>query len=159
MLAANELLHDRRPWEDELDRLIALLPAYVRPDEATDVLYASDEPDAEPRPHPAPELSGRRPGRPTVHHGKIGSANRSLRNAETRDRLAAKHMLRAIEMEGAGVAWSSFASSRGWMIVRGVSDYGDRRMATNWRKYASAVAAAYTRALLGRCPPIAPARA
>ena len=68
-------------------------------------------------------------------------------------------MLRAIEMEGAGVAWSSFASSRDWMIVRGVSDYGDRRMATNWRKYASAVAAAYARALLGRCPPIDPTRA
>jgi len=158
MLEANELLHGHRRWEDELDRLIGLLPAYARPDDGTDVLYVSDEPGAERRPHPAPALSGHRPGRPKVHSGRIGSANRSLRNARVRDELANRHLLRAIEMEGAGVAWSTFAASRHWLIVRGISDYGDSRMATGWRKYASAVAAAYTRALLGRCPPIEPAR-
>jgi nucleoside phosphorylase len=157
MLRADEILGNRR-WEPELDRLIELQPAFARPGETTDVLYVSDDPGAEQRPHPAPELSGHRPGRPKVHLGKIGSANRSLRNANVRDELAARHMLRAIEMEGAGVAWSAFASSRQWLMIRGISDYADSRMATSWRKHASAVAAAYTRALLSRCPPIDPAR-
>jgi len=39
-------------------------------------------------------------------------------------------------------------------MVRGISDYADRGFGTPWRKYASLAAAAYTRALLGACPPI-----
>ncbi|BCJ55867.1 hypothetical protein Asp14428_73420 [Actinoplanes sp. NBRC 14428] len=68
--------------------------------------------------------------------------------------LAARYDLRAVKMEGAGVAWSSFVSSRDWLVVRGISDHADSRMGTEWRRYASAVIAAYTRALLRRGPPL-----
>lgn len=159
MLRADELLTGHRPWEEHLDRLTGSLPAFSRPPETTDILYASDEPDATPINHPPRDASGHRPGHPKVHHGRIGSANRSLRNAEVRDELAQKYQMRAIEMEGSGIAWSSHASSRDWLVIRGISDYADSRTGPEWRMYASAAAAAYTRALLGRCPTINPARA
>jgi nucleoside phosphorylase len=157
MLEAGVLRFDSRPWEAELDRLIASLPAFDRPDADTDILYDSDAPDAQPIEHPTLDASGHRPGRPKVHLGRIGSANRSLRNARVRDELAARHGLRAVEMEGSGLAWAAYASARSWLVIGGISDYGDSRMGTQWRRYASAVAAAYTRALLGSCPTIEPA--
>jgi nucleoside phosphorylase len=150
-LAAAEL-QARRPWEDELAVLLERLPSFVRPAPASDRLYLDDQPVR----HPDPAASGHRPGVPKVHQGRIGSANRSLRNAARRDALAREYDLRAIEMEGSGIGSSAFASGRDWLVIRGISDYGDHRMGTLWRPYASAVAAAYTRALLRRCPPITP---
>ncbi|MGN9912118.1 CATRA conflict system CASPASE/TPR repeat-associated protein [Phytohabitans sp. LJ34] len=150
-LAAQEI-RGHRPWEDELARLIERRPAFARPDPATDVLRAYDGDDV----HPDPALTGHRPGRSKVHEGRIGSANRSLRNAKLRDALAERYDLRAIEMEASGIGSSAFASGREWLVVRGISDYGDSRMGTLWRPYASAVAAAYIRALLGCCPPLDP---
>ncbi|WP_432994668.1 CATRA conflict system CASPASE/TPR repeat-associated protein [Dactylosporangium sp. CA-233914] len=147
-------LRGERPWEAELDRLIAARPAFARPDPAADVLWSSDDPDAGPVAHPDPAVSGHRPGRPKVHHGRIGSGNRSVRNARLRDELAERYQIRALEMEGAGVVWAAFASGRDCLVVRGVSDYADSRMAMGWRGYAAAVAAAYARALLGRCDPV-----
>lgn len=87
-----------------------------------------------------------------MHHGRIGSADRSLRNLAERDALAALHNLRAIEMEATGVGKASFAEGREWFVVRGISDYGDRRTGNAWRNYAALVAAAYTRALLAVVP-------
>lgn len=143
-LAVQEI-RGQRPWEDGLARLIAQRPAFARPDPATDVIHAPD-----------PLLSGHRSGVPKVHEGRIGSANRSLRNATLRDALAERYDLRAIEMEASGIGSSAFASGREWLVVRGISDYGDQCMGTLWRRYASAVAAAYIRALLGCCPPLDP---
>ena len=154
-LAAGEL-QGRRPWEEELAVLLGRLPGFARPDPATDRLYAHDGDGAGEVRHPDPTASGHRPGLPKVHEGRIGSANRSLRNAARRDALAREHDLRAIEMEGSGIGSSAFAGGRDWLVVRGISDYGDQRLGRLWRPYASAVAAAYTRALLRRCPPITP---
>jgi nucleoside phosphorylase len=153
-LAAQEL-SGTRPWEQWIVRGQSGLPAFARPPDDTDVLYLTD--DAEhPVPHPDPAESGHRPGWPKVHHGFIGSADRSLRNARIRDTLAAKYDLRAFEMEGKGVGDAAFANGLEWLVVRGVSDYGDSHTNTRWRKYASLVAAAYTRALLAECPPVGP---
>ncbi|BCB76330.1 hypothetical protein GCM10022251_24680 [Phytohabitans flavus] len=154
-LLAGEL-QGRRPWEDELTRVLAALPGFARPEAVTDRLYAHDGPDAREVWHPDPTASGHRDGAPKVHEGRIGSANRSMRNTERRDELAREYDLRAIEMEGSGIGSSAFAGGRDWLVVRGISDYGDRRLGRLWRPYASAVAAAYTRALLRRCPPISP---
>jgi nucleoside phosphorylase len=154
-LAAGEL-HGRRPWEDELARLLARLPGFSRPDPATDRLYAHSRVKSRAVRHPDPAVSGHRAGMPKVHEGRIGSANRSLRNAARRDALAREFDLRAFEMEGSGIGSSAFAGGRDWLVVRGISDYGDQRLGRLWRPYASAVAAAYTRALLRRCPPITP---
>jgi nucleoside phosphorylase len=154
-LAAGEL-QGRRPWEDELARLLRRMPDFARPEADTDRLWAHDGADAHEWSHPGPAESAHRPGAPKVHEGRIGSANRSLRNATSRDALAREYDLRAIEMEGSGIGSSAFASGRDWLVIRGISDYGDHRMGRLWRPYASAVAAAYTRALLRRCPPITP---
>jgi nucleoside phosphorylase len=154
-LAAGEL-QGRRPWEDELAVLLRRLPDFARPDAATDRLYAHHGARDRKVRHPDPVASGHRPGMPKVHEGRIGSANRSLRNAARRDELAREFDLRAIEMEGSGIGSSAFAGGRDWLVVRGISDYGDQRLGRLWRPYASAVAAAYTRALLRRCPPITP---
>jgi len=149
-------LGEIRPWEADLDRLVEALPTFARPAPDTDVMYTSDDPDADRVAHPDPARSGHRPGRPKVHCGRIGSANRSLRNAAVRDALAARYDMRAVEMEGSGIGWAAYAADRSWLVVRGVSDYADSRVAKSWRRYASAVAAAYTRALLGRCVQIDP---
>ncbi|MDQ7904917.1 BN6_48550 family protein [Phytohabitans sp. ZYX-F-186] len=149
-------LRGRRPWEGELARVLAQLPGFARPEAVTDRLYTHDGPGAREVWHPDPAVSGHRDGMPRVHEGRIGSANRSLRNSARRDALAREYDLRAIEMEGSGIGSSAFAGGRDWLVVRGISDYGDRRLGRLWRPYASAVAAAYTRALLCRCPPITP---
>ena len=149
-------LQGRRPWEDELATLLRRLPDFARPGPATDRLYRRHGAKERQVRHPDPAISGHRPGMPKVHEGRIGSANRSLRNAARRDELAREFDLRAIEMEGSGIGSSAFASGRDWLVIRGISDYGDQRLGRLWRPYASAVAAAYTRALLRRCPPITP---
>jgi nucleoside phosphorylase len=84
-----------------------------------------------------------------VHHGRIGSADRSLRNARIRDELATRHDLHdlhAFEMEGAGLGNAAFSNGLEWFVVRGISYYGYSRTDKTWRSYASLVAAAYTRA-------------
>jgi hypothetical protein len=79
-----------------------------------------------------------------------------MRNATARNALAERHTLRAIEKEGKGIGTASFADGREWFVVRGISDYGDVRVDKVWRRYASAVAAAYVRALLGACQSVDP---
>jgi nucleoside phosphorylase len=150
-----EELRGRRPWEEWISFAEAELPDCVRPPASTDLLHPSDG-ARRPVPHPPIDESGHRAGRPKVHYGFIGSADRSLRNSRTRDRLAGKHNLRAFEMEGKGVGNAGFANGLEWLVIRGVSDYGDRRTDARWRGYASLVAAAYARALLAACPPVAP---
>ncbi|GGM40524.1 CATRA conflict system CASPASE/TPR repeat-associated protein [Dactylosporangium sucinum] len=155
MLTAGEL-RDERPWEAHLDRLTAELALFARPDDRTDVLFSDDSDFARVVPHPDPARSGHRPGRPKVHEGRIGSSERSVRNAAARDEVARRHQLRAIEMEGKGIGRAGHADGRDWFVVRGISDYGDRWIGTDWRRYAAAVAAAYVRALLEACPPLGP---
>jgi nucleoside phosphorylase len=136
-------LSGERPWEPWIDKALGSLTAFARPGPASD-------------PHPAAPGSGRRPGFPKLHHGLIGSADRSLRSARVRDELAAAHRLIAIEMEGKGIGSAGFAGGLEWFVVRGISDYGDAATTRLWRRYASVVAAAYVRALLANCPPLSP---
>jgi nucleoside phosphorylase len=154
-LVAGEIL-EQAPWEAHLDRLIEKHPVFTRPAAEKDVLYSGDGDLAEPVPHPDPALSGHRPGRPKVHEGRVGSSDRSMRNASARDEFAQRHDLLAIEMEGKGTGRAGHADGRDWFVVRGISDYGDSRTNNTWRLYASAAAAAYVRALLGVCPPLDP---
>jgi nucleoside phosphorylase len=129
----------RRPWEQWLARSIRSLPAcYRRPTSAD----ASED--------------ANRAGRPRVHYGLIGSADRSLRTAEIRDALAAKYDLRALEMEGKGIGNSAFLNGLEWFVVRGISDHGDRSTGSLWRPYAALAAAAYVRALMAECGPLEP---
>jgi nucleoside phosphorylase len=154
MLEADEKIGER-PWEDWLEPVPTALSGFTRPPAESDVLYASDGAKRR-RPHPDDVRSGRRTGRPKVHYGRIGSADRALRSARVRDELVARYDMVAIEMEGKGIGNAGFANGLEWFVVRGVSDYGDRRTSMLWRNYAALVAAAYTRALLATCAPLAP---
>jgi nucleoside phosphorylase len=150
MLAAGEAV-GIRPWEDILARTVSALPGFGRPEAGTDLIYAADDSERLV-PHPDLAASGHRPGWPKVHYGRIGSGERSLRSARKRDELAAAHDVLAIEMEGKGVGNTGFSIGVEWFVVRGISDYGDRRTGRAWRYYAALAAAAYTRALLEACP-------
>jgi nucleoside phosphorylase len=147
----SEELRDQRPWEQWLDTSRPGLSGYARPNERTDIVY---DVAGYPLDHPRRDRSGHRKGFPKVHHGLIGSADRSLCDAATRDQLAARHRLIAMEMEGAAIGTSSTLSGRGWFVVRGVSDYGDSQRNGLWRKYASLAAAAYVRSLLAASLPL-----
>ncbi|MEJ3749551.1 hypothetical protein WEI85_40615 [Actinomycetes bacterium KLBMP 9797] len=151
-LAAVEISGER-PWEKWITEALTSLGAFGRPDDATDRIYTAEDRTV---PHPPPDLSGHHPGFPKVHHGLIGSADRSLRSARIRDALAASHQLIAFEMEGKGIGSAGFAGGLEWFVVRGISDYGDVHTGLRWRGYASVVAAAYARALLAECPPLSP---
>ncbi len=144
-------LRGERPWEEWLS--VASRPAlagYARPNDRTDVVYDSA---GYPLNHPRRDRSGHRKGFPKVHYGLVGSADRSLRDVVTRDEIAARHRLLALEMEGAAVGTSSSLNGREWFVVRGISDYGDSQRNNTWRRYASLAAAAYVRSLLAVCPP------
>jgi nucleoside phosphorylase len=151
MLKADEF-GGLRPWEQWLgvDRP-PNLAGYDRPAPQSDVLRDGV---GNRLPHPRRNLSGHVKGMPKVHYGSIGSADISVRDAATRDELAAQHGFLAVEMEGAGIGRSSFLNGKEWFVIRGVSDYGDGHRDDAWRRHASLTAAAYLRSLLAKCLPL-----
>ncbi|WP_203902436.1 effector-associated domain 2-containing protein [Virgisporangium aliadipatigenens] len=94
-----------------------------------------------------------RPGVPRVHRAAIGSADRLLRDATKRDRLARQHGIRAVEMEGSGIAVGADLHGAHWYMVRGIADHCDGNKDDTWHGYASLAAAAYTSALLAEVVP------
>lgn len=92
----------------------------------------------------------RRPNAPLVHYGLIGSANVLLKNSLERDRLGAEHGVRAVEMEGSGIADAAWNLAAGYIAVRSACDYCDSRKDDVWQQYASYAAAAYTRSIVER---------
>lgn len=81
---------------------------------------------------------------PLVHLGRIGSADRSLRNVAVRDALVARHRdLVGFEMEGAGIGTAAVLNGLEYLVVRGVSDLGEAGRDATWRRYAALAAAAY----------------
>jgi nucleoside phosphorylase len=144
------VLLGERPWEALIERAVRAAPGFARPGDATDVLHDGDGDGLVP--HPDPALSGHLAGRPKIHYGRIGSADRSLRHAVNRDELARRFGIIGVEMEGT----AAFATGRSWFVVKGVSDYADRHMNQAWRNYAALASAAYVRSLLAVCPVVAP---
>jgi hypothetical protein len=142
-----EELGGHRPWNDIIERLSHTAP-FTRPDGHTDRLYVDGRVVQHPT-DPQRPLDG-----PRVHRGVIGSADRLLRDAVMRDDLAARYRIRAVEMEGSGVAAAADLHERSWFMVRGAADYCDASKNDAWHPYAALVAAAYVRALLARCRPL-----
>jgi nucleoside phosphorylase/tetratricopeptide (TPR) repeat protein len=138
-------LHDgRMPWVQH----IAARDAAARPDAATDIL--TDATTEKTISHPVDPA--RAEGLPRLFIGKIASANKLLKNPQKRDDLRAKFSVRAIEMEGSGIADATWMASAGYLVVRGICDYCDARKNDVWQRYAAIVAAAYTRALIQSIP-------
>ncbi|MFV0460918.1 MAG: hypothetical protein ACK5MT_19360 [Actinomycetales bacterium] len=147
-----EEVQGRRPWEALLDRGIGLLPGSARPD--ADVLR-----DVDGLPTQHPQGSGHRPGHPTVHRGIIGSGDRALHDAHVRQELATTYDLLALEMEAQGVGAGSALAGVDYLVIRGISDYGDdsdTQDRTAWRANACLVAAAYTVSVLAALAPQRP---
>ncbi|PNP48539.1 hypothetical protein TGAMA5MH_00433 [Trichoderma gamsii] len=85
---------------------------------------------------------------PQIFLGRFGSGDTAFRSGIHRDSLAQKHNIIAFEMEGAEV-WDELP----YIIVKGVSNYGDghkTRTWAEWEYFAAATAASVTRALIER---------
>lgn len=142
-LRVNEMSGER-PWEDVILKALQKLK-WQRPSQETDLLYSSVQPD-EIICHP--EDSERRENQPRIFLGAIGSANKLLKNPQKRDLLREQFGVKAIEMEGSGVADATWNQGTGYVVVRGICDYCDQHKSDTWQKYAAVTAAAYVRTLL-----------
>ncbi|KAL4756101.1 nucleoside phosphorylase domain-containing protein [Aspergillus foveolatus] len=80
---------------------------------------------------------------PCIYYGLIASANQVMKDAGTRDRLAAEMGILCYEMEAAGLM-DRFPC----LVIRGICDYSDSHKNKQWQDYAAATAAAYARELL-----------
>lgn len=129
----------QRPWEAHLTLGDAIEGAR-RP---ADTRNAKGEPTKYPR-DPA-----RRRGLPRVFSGAIAAADILLKNPAHRDYLRDTFKVKAIEMEGSGVADATWEAGReGYLVVRGICDYCDEHKGDLWQMPAAVAAAAYARAVI-----------
>ncbi|WP_437287502.1 phosphorylase family protein [Sorangium sp. So ce406] len=145
-LLESDALAGARPWEGHVERAKHLEGA-ARPEAARDVLLASQKP-FERVEHPVDRK--RTDGQPRIFKGPIASGNVLLKEPVWRDRLRTQHGAKAVEMEGSGIADATWEHGVGYLVVRGICDYCDKNKNDDWHMYAAVVAAAYTRAVLGR---------
>jgi len=141
-------LAGQRPWDAHLQNGLAARKL-VQPDPATDVVLDSKREKVD---HPVVAE-----GRPRVFLGPIGSANVVQGDYKKRDMLRDQHKVKAVEMEGSGVADATWEYEKaGYLVVRGICDYCDVRtkhlQTDSWKRYAAMVAAAYVRALIESMP-------
>lgn len=134
---------------------------YGKPDQSSDQLYRSRAIHPEHNEescmtsccYDPTNLVARRPRNadeddPVVHYGLIASANRLMKNAVVRDRLAQEEDVLCFEMEAAGLM-NHFPC----LVIRGICDYSDTHKNKEWQGYAAMVAAAYAKDLLGQIHP------
>ncbi len=136
------------PWKKYIDQALYKLKIH-RPSEKKDILY---DPDNQKEVIPHPKDPKRIKGQPRVFLGHIASSNILQKNPTVRDYLRDEFKVKAIEMEGSGIADATWTHEAGYLVVRGICDYCDPYKNDNWQKYAAIVAAAYTRALIESMP-------
>jgi len=95
--------------------------------------------------------------RPRVFLGPIASANVVQGDFRKRDQLRDDHKVKAVEMEGYGVADATWEFERaGYLVVRAICDYCDVRtkhlQTDAWKRHAAMVAAGYVYALVEAMP-------
>jgi nucleoside phosphorylase/tetratricopeptide (TPR) repeat protein len=147
ILQAGEL-EGERPWVRHIERGVERLSA-ARPPAETDVLASSSNPDVV---IPHPNDPRRVKDLPRVFLGSIASSNTLLKNPLKRDQLRDRFGVKAVEMEGSGIADAAWNVEVQYLVVRGVCDYCDRNKGDDWQMYAAVVAASYTKALLEATP-------
>ncbi|KAH7218857.1 hypothetical protein DER44DRAFT_739024 [Fusarium oxysporum] len=167
--AVHELLTQYKRKGHQLDKHIddilkenpRLKKEFQRPESSTDRLYHST------MVHPPDDQSScakacgddpltlvLRPDRteyednPAIHYGLIASSNRLMKDALTRDALAAKKGVLCFEMEAAGLM-NHFPC----LVIRGICDYSDSHKNKEWQGFAAMMAAAYAKDLLYQIPP------
>lgn len=135
---------NKRPWikyiKMGMDTLQVKMPANDT-DNLTSTLDLTKTID-----HP---LDSKRIGNnPRLFIGTIASANKLLKNPVKRDKLRDLFGVKAIEMEGSGIADATWVNNTGYLVIRGVCDYCDKNKGDEWQTYAAIVAAAFTVALI-----------
>lgn len=143
LLEAAELRGDR-PWIKLINKGLHRL-GITRPSSRMDILTSSTNPELRVR---HPKDGRRKKGQPRIFLGPVASANNLLKNPITRDKLREKFGVKAVEMEGSGIADATWYHEVGYLVVRGICDYCDMNKGDKWQDYAAVVAAAYTRSLL-----------
>ncbi len=141
-------LTGKRPWEEYFREGLALR-SIPKPPDSSDIVLDRNE---EPVPHPP--YSG---PLPRIFHGPVASANCVQGDYRKRDKLRDLFRIKAVEMEGSGIADASWEYEKaGYLIVRGICDYCDNRNKADqtdaWKPSVAMGAAAYVRALLEAIP-------
>lgn len=117
------------------------------PGQDTDLLYATkggNESIVQRDPRPEAQ-------RIRVWYGPIGTGDKLYKNEDKRNALRDQYGLIGLEMEAAGTMNRIPVG-----VIRGVSDYGDRRKNKQWQPYAAAMAASYAKAVLAEIKPARP---
>lgn len=151
----------RRDWESQIDAFLGRCASpenWKRPYHTKDRLI--DSPDGKGQSIRHPKDDARRTVHgvkcPRVFRGPIGSANIVLGDPKKRDALRDRYGIKAVEMEGSGVADASWVAGVGYLVVRGTCDYCNTTKNDNWHNYAALIAAAYTRTVIEYLHPIMP---
>jgi nucleoside phosphorylase len=137
-------LTGKRPW-DEYFRHGLARRNLTKPADSTDVVL-----DKAGNPVAHPPYSG---PLPRIFQGPVASANCVQGDPRKRDKLRDMFKIKAVEMEGSGIADASWEYEKaGYLIVRGIYDYCDARnkgtQTDAWKPHAAMAAAAYVRTLL-----------
>lgn len=141
-------IEGNQPWLRYIEQACHHLKI-VRPSEEADILISSLNPEQVIH---HPEDRKRIKGQPRMFVGPIASANALLKNPIRRDALRDKFGVKAVEMEGSGIADTTWYHGVGYLVVRGICDYCDSNKGDDWQEYAAIIAAAFTRALLEAMP-------
>ena len=139
-------LKGEKPWQHHIDSCLGALGArWNRPGDDKDRLLSSRQ---KGKYVDHPHDPGRTQGEPRVFYGPIASANVLLKDPVLRDSLRDRFKVKAVEMEGSGIADATWNLERGYLVIRGTCDYCDSGKNDEWHNYSSILAAAYCRALI-----------
>ena len=142
-------IKDRRRWDTLVDDFISNVgnsEKWSRPTSQHDILNDSAGGFGPAILHPCD--SQRRSGRPRVFRGPIGAANVVQADPLRRDALRDRHKIKAVEMEGSGVADAGWIGHVGYLVIRGTCDYCNSTKSDAWHYYAALIAAAYARTVI-----------
>lgn len=150
--------------EDKVNRVLEKWPSlrkgYTRPT-SMDTLYKSTFIHRQAIKNDECEVCGKDPlnleDRPmrnndaddlVIHYGLIASANKLIKDAVIRDKLADEREVLCFEMEAAGLM-NRFPC----LVIRGICDYTDTHKNKKWQGFAAMMAAAYAKDLLALISP------
>lgn len=145
-----------RPWESRIAEFLERRDdreKWDSPPATSDILIDTTDGTGPPIAHPCDSL--RRSGQPRVFRGRIGTGNVVQADPRRRDALRDRDGIRALEMEGCGIADASWFANIGYLVVRGTCDYCNSTKNDDWHYYAALIAAAYTRTVIEYLHPIA----
>lgn len=92
---------------------------------------------------------------PKVHYGLVASVSDLLAQQNDFDNLV-PFGVKAVDHVKSGIANAAWQSGLGYLVVRGISDYGDSSTHRHWRANAACAAATYAVEVLRAIPPTVP---